>query len=246
MKSHSTIAWIGAVFLATTSVPLAFVQAADKNEQPPSPEKQYLAPKLPEKSTLSSTGRNPYFVLEPGYQLLLKKAEGPDTLTVTVLNETRTVDGVETRVVEERETENGQLLEVSRNYFAISKDTRDLFYFGEDVDIYKDGKVTGHGGAWLAGVDGAKPGLMLPGEPKAGMRFLQEQAGDVARDRSEVVSTSTEATTPAGKFTHCLKVSDDSATKKEDPETKVYAPSVGLIVDEDFRLAKYGKVDSGK
>src|SRR6058998_638605 len=55
-----------------------------------------------EKGELSASGRNPYFILEPGYQLVLE--EGKERLTVTVLDETRTVEGLETRVVEERET----------------------------------------------------------------------------------------------------------------------------------------------
>ena len=36
---------------------------------------------------LAATGRNPYFVLEPGYQLEL--ANGPERLVITVLAETK-------------------------------------------------------------------------------------------------------------------------------------------------------------
>jgi hypothetical protein len=86
-------------------------------------------------------------------------------LSPTVLNETKTVDGVECRVVEERETKDGKLVEVSRNYFAIGKRTNSVYYFGEDVDIYKDDKVVSHEGAWLAGKNGARFGLMMPGLP---------------------------------------------------------------------------------
>jgi len=82
---------------------------------------------------------------------------------ITVLAETKKVGNVETRIVEERETENGELTEVSRNYFAISRRTNNVYYFGEDVDEYKNGKVTGHGGSWLAGVEGAKYGLIKDG-----------------------------------------------------------------------------------
>src|SRR5437773_1384357 len=92
-----------------------------------------------EKDALSSTGRNAFFILEPGYQLVLEN--GNERLVISVLNETKKVDGVETRVVEERETNDGQVVEVSRNYFAISKRTGNVYYFGEDVDIYKNGKI---------------------------------------------------------------------------------------------------------
>ena len=39
-------------------------------------------------------------------------------LTFTVLNETEMVDGIETRVIEEREFDDGELIEVSRNFVA--------------------------------------------------------------------------------------------------------------------------------
>ena len=81
---------------------------------------------LVEKDELLSVGRNPYFILEPGYRLVLE-GDGAQ-LIITVVNETKKVDGVETRVVEERETKGGKLVEVARNYFAISKRTNDVFY----------------------------------------------------------------------------------------------------------------------
>src|SRR5262245_38558546 len=92
---------------------------------------------------LASSGTNPCFVLEPGYVLHYQGKEGK--LTITVTTETKKVGNVETRVVEERETEGDELAEVSRNYFAISKRTNDVYYFGEDVDEYEDGKLAGHG-----------------------------------------------------------------------------------------------------
>ena len=202
----------------------------------------FAEPKLPDKSALASAGRNPYFILEPGYQLRLETPDGKDYLLITVLDETKVVDGVETRVVEERETEHGQIVEVSRNFFAVSKESGDLYYFGEEVDTYEDGKVTGHAGAWQAGVDGAKAGLMIPGKPTVGQKAYQEMAPKVAMDRFEVASLKEAVTTPAGKFDSCLKVIESSALEKGE-ETKLYAPGVGLLRDEDFRLVKYGKAD---
>src|SRR5262245_21653409 len=92
-----------------------------------------------EKDELVTTGRNPYFVLEPGFQRILEG--GGERFVNTVLDETKVVAGVETRVVEERETKDGKLVEVSRNYYAISKRTNSVFYFGEEVDIYKNDKI---------------------------------------------------------------------------------------------------------
>ena len=81
-----------------------------------------------------------------------------------------------TRVVEERETKGSQVVEVSRNFFVICKRTNNVYYFGEDVDIYRDGKIVGHDGAWLAGEGGARFGLAMPGSPLLGARYYQEIA----------------------------------------------------------------------
>jgi hypothetical protein len=194
-----------------------------------------------DKANLTNVGKNPYFIpLEPGYRLVLKG--GGATLTVTVTRRTKLVDGVETRVVEEREVkDDGQPIEISQNYFAIDKTTGAVYYFGEDVDIYKDGKVVGHEGAWLSGVNGAKFGMMMPGKPKVGDKFQQEVAPKVAMDRCEIAAMGDEVQTPAGTFKNCLRTREGSAIEKGTSE-KVYAPGVGLIKDDEFVLAKIAKV----
>lgn len=103
----------------------------------------------------ASNGVNTYFILEPGYQLILE--DEADQLVITLSNEIKVVNGTETRVLEERHTEDGELVETSRNYFAVCRPTNHIFYFGEDVDMYEGGKIVNHSGAWLAGVDGATP-----------------------------------------------------------------------------------------
>lgn len=193
-----------------------------------------------EAGELVSTGRNPFFVLEPGYQLTLE--DGKDRLVITVLNDTRTVAGVETRVVEERETSAGNLAEVSRNFYAISKKTNSVFYFGEEVDVYKDGKIANHEGAWLAGVNGAAFGLMMPGLPLLKARYYQEVAPKVAMDRAEIVSVSAAMKTPAGDFTNCLKIEETTPLEPLVKEGKHYARGIGLIQDGSLKLVRYGNV----
>lgn len=189
-----------------------------------------------EPDELASTGRNPYFILEPGYTLVLEG--GNAQLTITVLNETKKVDGVETRVVEERETKGGHLVEVARNYFAISKRTNDVFYFGEDVDMYKDGRIVSHDGTWLSGVDGGKFGLMMPGRALLGARYYQEMVPKVAMDRAAIVSTSETVRTPAGEFRNCLKVEETTALQRFTTEYKYYAPGIGMVQDGSLKLVK--------
>jgi len=191
--------------------------------------------------TFLSEGRNSYFILEPGYQLILKGREGDEKvdLIITVLNETKKIDDVETRVVEERESHDGKLEEVSRNYFAVGKDSGTVYYFGEDVDAFERGKVT-HEGSWHSGVSGAKFGVMIPGEIKIGAKYYQERAPKIALDRGENISTNETAQMPAGKFEHCLKVKETSPLEPNTVEYKLYAPNVGLIRDGKLELVKSG------
>ncbi len=195
-----------------------------------------------DKNAFVSTGRSRYFILEPGYELKLEGREGLRrvTLFVTVLDETRIVDGVETRIVEERELKGGRLVEISRNFFALNSADDGLYYFGEEVDIYKDGKVTGHEGAWESGKNGARFGLMVPGTPVVGARYYQEIAPEVAMDRARVLSVTESLRTPAGEFGDCLKTEETTPLEPREKEFKVYAPGVGLVQDGPLRLVASG------
>ena len=194
------------------------------------------------RESFASSGRNEFVVLEPGYQLTL---EGDNQgklarLVITVLEKTKTVDGVETRVVEERESLADQLVEVSRNYFAIDKNSKDVYYFGEEVDIYKNGKITSHDGAWESGKNGAHYGLFMPGGPRTGQKFYQELAPTVAMDRCEVVGMRETMKVPAGTFDNCARIQETTPLEPATKEQKVYARGVGLLSDGVMKLVKYG------
>ncbi len=192
-----------------------------------------------DKRDLGPTGRNPYFILEPGYKLHF--AHGEERSVVSVLAETKMIDGVETRVVEDREWKKDKLAEVTRDYYAIDRKTSDVYYFGEDVDVYKSGKVSGHKGSWLSGVNGAKFGLMMPGKPVAGDRFHQELAPKrKAVDRSEIIAVNEKVTTPAGRFENCVHTKD-SSTMDPTVDHKFYAPGVGLVKDAELELVRIEK-----
>lgn len=189
-----------------------------------------------------TTGKNDYFILEPGYQIALEG--GQEVLHITVLDETFEVDGVVTRVVEEREWHNGELIEVSRNFFAMCEQTRDVYYFGEEVDMFQGGQLSSHSGAWLSGEQGAKFGLIMPGDPEVGMKYYQEVAPGVAMDRAEVLSLDEVLSTPAGEFSPVLKTVEGTALNLLEREIKTYAPGIGLIQDAKLLLTGYGFVDS--
>jgi len=191
--------------------------------------------------TLSTEGTNDYFILKPGFQLVLEG--GNEVLAITVLDDTIEIDGILTRVVEEREWRNEELIEVSRNFFAICEETKDIFYYGEDVDMYSGGELASHRGAWRAGVDNAKAGLIMPGTAVVGMKYYQEIAPGVAMDRAEVLNLDQEFSTPAGDFSNTLKTQEGTALNLLEREFKPYAPGIGLIQDQRLLLAKYGFID---
>jgi hypothetical protein len=210
-------------------------QVADKMKSGAAKEAGWRETFEVSKSNLAPTGNNPWLTIQPGR--VLKLRNGIDSLTVTILNDTMTVDGVKVGVLEERETKDGKLVEVSRNFFGTDKNTGDVYYFGEDVDNYKDGKIIDHESAWRAGEKGARFGLMIPGNPKVGDRFYQEIAPKVAMDRVEIVSTDETVKTPAGTFEHCLHLKETTPLEG-DVSHKWYAPGVGMVKDDEFELAE--------
>ncbi len=233
-----TLALAGSACALLGIVMLAILPAAGAQDKKDGDTAGWTDDFSQEKSDLTATGRNPYFILEPGYVLVLEG--GGEQVTITVLNDMKKVDGVECRVVEERETKNGKLVEVSRNFFAISKRTNSVFYFGEEVDIYKSDKIVSHEGAWLSGEKGARFGLMMPGTPLLKGRHYQEIAPGVAMDRAEIVGLNETVTTPAGKFEKCLKVEETTPLNAKEKEFKFYAPGIGIVQDADLKLTKHG------
>jgi len=176
---------------------------------------------------------NPYFPLEVGTRLVLE--DGDVRLEFTVLDDSETVAGVPTRVVEERETESGELVEVSRNFFAQAPDGT-VCYFGEDVDIYEGGAIVSHAGEWRAGASGALPGILMPASPATGMAFRQEVAPDVAEDRAVIEAAGETVTVPAGTFVSTIRFVETTPLEPGATSVKVFARDVGLIVDDALRL----------
>ena len=255
MKTHHstnivvTVLLIGGVFILLTGMEV-YGQEQLQQQQPTPPSTPLSTDQTSqgwmttfdlESCNFASTGENSHFVLVPGYQVILGGQEDGEELelVMTVLNETKVVDGVETRVVEEKETEGGNLVEVSRNYFAMCKPTNNAIYFGEEVDMYEDGKIVSHEGAWLAGENGSKAGMIMPGNVEVGLKYYQEIAPGVAEDRSEIISVNDTLETPAGTFKEVLKTAETNPLKPGEKENKFYAPGIGLIQDEAIKLVNY-------
>ena len=227
----------------------AFLALLATTEPTDAKSKEFTSTFMIEACDFASEGTNPYFPLIPGHRMVLerpagKKGDGAVVLTITVLHETVEVAGVTARVVEEHETEDGVLKEISRNFFAHCVQNGSVFYFGEDVDNYDETGtvIVNHDGAWRAGIDGAQPGVIMPGLPLVGARYFQEIAPDVALDRAEILSVSKTVETPAGTFTQCLDTKETSPLERRSKSFKAFAPGIGLIQDDDLLLESVGSV----
>lgn len=207
-------------------------------------------------SNYSTTSNNIYFPMRPGQlAVFLDETEDePVGLRIKVLNRTESLyknnSRIVTRVVEEIEwvdedrdgvrDRDEELLEISRNFFA-QTGTGTVCYFGETVDIYEDGELASHEGAWRADQGNNAPGIIMPDPARVGDVYLQEFAPGVALDQAEhlsigVVGVGDDTYEDALSVSECPLAEDD---KCKDPSHKVYAPGKGLVQDGGLILTKF-------
>lgn len=203
-----------------------------------------------------NTVGNSRFILTPGRILEFSngscyeegECEELEAVEISVLNETRDVtfdpdgDGditISARIVQEYETSDGDVTEISLNYFAACGG--DVYYFGEAVcdsdgpecEPQDDGP-----GAWLAGQFDAQPGIIMPGGAFVlGARYYQETAElNGALDRAEHTDMGVEVGVEAGDFEDCVEISETTPLDAHELSEKIYCDGVGLVVDDDLEL----------
>jgi hypothetical protein len=133
---------------------------------------------------------------------------------------------VEAIIVSDSAWLGGALEEVALDYYAQS-DQGDVYYLGEDVDNYENGKVVNHEGSWLYGVHTRTLGMMFPATPKIGQRYRPEEVPKITQEDDEVMSVTEAVTVPAGTFQNCVRVKEtlsDGAV-----EFKLYCANVGIV-----------------
>ena len=194
---------------------------------------------------------NPYYPVVPGtvrrYEADVTDPETGETArevtTVTVTTSTRTIAGVTARVVRDKAFEDGVLVEDTFDYFAQDKQGN-VWYLGEDTRAFEyddDGNVisTSTKGSWRAGVNGAKPGFVMPASRAVGFNYYQEFApADEALDQAEILSVDETVTTPLGTFTDVVRTRDTTELEPGVVENKLFAAGIGEILTlEDFDAA---------
>lgn len=173
---------------------------------------------------------NPYFPLVPGttYRYSVVGDDGPEDVVVTVTGSTRVVAGVTCVVVHDVSSSNGKVREDTWDWYAQDEEGA-VWYFGEDTKAYERGHVSTEG-SWEAGVNGAKPGIVMPARPRVGVSYRQEYLAGEAEDMAEVIAVDASATVPYGTFRNCVQTKDWTPLEPESVENKYYAPGVGMVL----------------
>jgi hypothetical protein len=174
---------------------------------------------------------NPFFPLVPGTTFIYRG--GNEVVTVTVTHRTKMILGVKCIVVRDVVEVGGEVVEDTEDFFA--QDVQgNVWYFGEIVQDFENGELVSIAGSFKAGVNGAKPGIIMKANPQVGEVYRQEFLLNEAEDLAEVVSRTGSATVPAATCNNdCLVTKEFSPLAPGVTEDKYYARGVGFILVVD-------------
>ncbi|WP_183095774.1 hypothetical protein [Nocardioides stalactiti] len=174
---------------------------------------------------------NPWLPYAVGAQWTYQVTEGAErtTLTVTVLPETRTIQGVTATVVEEvlRDPASGEVLAQTRAAYA-QDDDGNVWALGAETTTYDDGRPRAEE-SWEAGRQGAEAGLAMAAEPRVGDGYGRSYRLGEAAERSLVVDTDGSASVPYGDLLDLVETEDQSAAEPGVLVRRSYALELGLV-----------------
>ena len=180
---------------------------------------------------------NPWFPLEPGTTTVLRGTDEGERFRerVRVTSRTRLIEGVNARVVRDvLRRADGSLAEATTDWYAADNEGN-VWYFGERTATYdRHGHLESREGSWLAGVDGATAGLIMPADPKATDAYRQELYPGHAEDQAWIVGFKARLRVPAGQFRHVLRTFEWSRLEPGVISTKLYARGVGIVREHDL------------
>lgn len=174
---------------------------------------------------------NKYYALKPGMiaDYEEESAIGVTRKQIEVTGETKTVMGVTTLVVRDRGWLNRQLVEDKSEWVAQDRHGN-VWYFGEAVH-YKDGELIDHDESWEAGIDGAKPGIKMLNDPKAGLIYHHEYYPGRVEDFATVVAVGIGVSLPRGPyFENCVHIREWSALDENYIKNEYSCVGVGAAV----------------
>src|SRR5919106_1886711 len=182
---------------------------------------------------------NPYMPFEPGTTLVYEgvSEDKKETVTVSVTNKTKEILGITATVVRDVVTVGGEIAEKTFDWYAQDR-YGNVWYMGEDSKEYEDGKPVSSAGSWEAGVGGAKPGIVMLGDPQVGDRYRQEYYKGEAEDFGQVLKLAESVDVPHGSFDEVLVTKDWTPLEPQVLENKYYARGVGVVFERSVKAPK--------
>jgi hypothetical protein len=185
-------------------------------------------------SRFSANVTNPWFPLAPGsvYRYRGLKDGEPSSEVMTVTHRTRTIDGARTVAVSDLLYLRGKLEERTTDYYTQDADGN-VWYFGEDTaELDRNGNVKDTSGSWLAGKDGAKPGIFMYAEPRVGQSARQEFLKGEAEDHFQVLRLGEHVTVPYQDFGNALLTKEWTPLEPGVLDHKFYARGIGTVLEQ--------------
>jgi hypothetical protein len=173
---------------------------------------------------------NPFFPLPAGRQLVYTgiKDGQTQTDTVTVTDQKKVILGITATVVSDIASHDGTVLEKTFDFYA-QEDGGKVWYLGEDTTAFLPNGKTDTSGSFLAGVDGAQPGIIMEADPQIPDAYRQECAAGQAEDTAWVVATTGSLRVPYGRVRDVLTTLEATQLEPGAYDEKIYAPGIGIV-----------------
>jgi hypothetical protein len=178
---------------------------------------------------------NPYFPLPVGRTLVYTGVKDGQTQTdtVTVTDQTKVILGITATIVSDIATHDGAVLEKTFDFYA-QDEQGNVWYLGEDTTHFLSNGKTDTSGSFLAGVDGAQPGIIMEANPQIPDAYRQECYAGQAEDTAWVVATSGSVTVPYGKVRNVLTTLESTRLEPGAYDEKVYGPGIGIVSERSL------------
>jgi hypothetical protein len=190
-------------------------------------------PQVPAPGNFVATIDNRYFPLPVGRTLVYRGVKDGASLidTVTVTDHTRSIMSITATQVSDVSTHHGSLLEKTKDWYA-QDGQGNVWYLGEDTEAFLPNGKVDTSGSWLAGVNGAQPGIIMEGDPTVPDAYRQECRSGQAEDMAWVVSTGGSTTVPFGTVHRTLRTLEFSALEPAGVDQKIYGPGLGIVFEQ--------------
>jgi hypothetical protein len=176
---------------------------------------------------------DPYFPLPVGRTLVYQGVRDGQTQTdtVTVTDQKKLILGIQTTVVDDVATHGSTVLERTFDFYAQDKQGN-VWYLGEDTTAFLPNGKTDTSGSFVAGVNGAQPGIIMEADPQIPDAYRQECAAGQAEDTAWVVGTTGSVSVSYGKVRNVLTSLEATRVEPGSYDEKVYGPGIGIVREQ--------------